>query len=110
MATKHKFNGWADKFLAPRNNGLEESYFSVAGSISGVKLVGVYHSFSEDQGGADLGTELDLLALKKFTKHYSAGLKYASFSADSSSALADTDKVWLWGQAKFWRRRGSMWS
>ena len=101
LGTNHKFNGWADKFLAPRANGLEDTYFSVSGKAAGVKLVGVFHSFSEDEGGADLGTEIDLLAVKKFTKHYSAGLKYASFSADSGSALTDTDKVWLWGQAKF---------
>lgn len=101
LATGHKFNGWADKFLAPRDNGLEDTYFSVSGKVSGVKLAAIYHVFSEDEGGADLGSEINLLAVKKFTKNYSAGLKLASFSADSSSTLTDTDKVWLWGQAKF---------
>lgn len=101
LATKHKFNGWADKFLAPRDNGLEDAYLLVSGKAAGVNLVGAYHVFSEDKGGLDLGNEINLLAVKKITKNYSAGLKFASFSGDSGTAIADTDKVWLWGQVNF---------
>lgn len=101
LATKHKFNGWADKFLSTPNNGLEDTYFSVSGKAAGIKLVGVYHKFSHDEGGADLGTEIDLLAVKKLSKHYTVGAKFASFSGEAAAGQVDTDKFWLWGQAKF---------
>ncbi len=98
LATAHAFNGWADKFLATPANGLVDTYVSVGGKVSGVKLVGVYHDFSSDTGSSDLGTELDLLAAKKFG-NYTALVKYASYSADTHAT--DTDKLWLMGQAKF---------
>jgi hypothetical protein len=100
LATKHAFNGWADIFLnTPDGQGLEDVYVLVSGMVAGINLVGVYHDFSADEGGADFGTELDLLAEKKFGKHYSAGIKYASYDADDFAV--DTDKFWLWGGVTF---------
>jgi len=101
LATKHAFNGWADMFLTTPADGLEDVYVLLSGSVADIKLVGVYHDFSADEGGDDYGTELDLLATKKFGKHYSAGIKYASFDADSDSSYMDTDKFWLWGGVTF---------
>ncbi len=103
LATKHAFNGWGDKFLVTPQKGLVDNYFSVGGKPMGVKLLAVYHTYTTDDGGDDLGTEINLLAAKKFTKNYSAGLKYASYSKDDSATgwASDTDKVWLWGQVKF---------
>ncbi|MBL1260055.1 MAG: hypothetical protein COB33_005935 [Thiotrichaceae bacterium] len=99
LATKHAFNGWADKFLGTPINGLEDTYLSVMGKVAGIKLLGVYHRYSADSSGADYGTEMNLLAAKKFTKHYSVGVKYASYDADTVSV--DTDKLWMWAQASF---------
>lgn len=99
LATKHAFNGWADKFLVTPADGLEDVYFSVGGAVAGVKLMAVYHDFSADAGGADYGSEWDLLAAKKFGKHYALGAKYASYDADSFAT--DTDKFWLWGEVTF---------
>lgn len=100
LATKHAFNGWADVFLnTPDGQGLRDMYVMASGSIAGVKLTAVYHDFQADRGGADFGTELDLLAAKKFGKHYTAGIKYASYEADTFSV--DTDKFWLWGGISF---------
>lgn len=96
LATKHAFNGWADKFLATPANGLQDLMVSVGGMVAGVKLLGVFHDFSADEGSADYGKELDLLAVKKFSKRYTVGAKLASYDADSFSA--DTDKFWLWGE------------
>lgn len=102
LATRHAFNGWADIFLnTPDGQGLEDVYVSLGGMLSGVKLLAVYHDFSADRGGADFGSELDLLATKKFGKQYDAGIKYASFDADSASSYVDTDKFWLWGGMSF---------
>ncbi len=99
LATKHAFNGWADIFLNTPVDGLQDRYLSVGGKFKGFKLLGVYHDFRADKGGADYGSEIDLLAIKKFTKHYSAGIKYARYNADDFSV--DNDKFWLWAELKF---------
>ena len=99
LATKHAFNGWADIFLNTPPDGLQDVYVLVTGKAMGMKLLGVYHDFQSDAGSSDYGTEIDLLAAKKFGKHYSAGAKYASYDADDYAV--DTDKFWLWGQLKF---------
>ncbi|MBI5137932.1 MAG: alginate export family protein [Nitrospirae bacterium] len=98
LATKHAFNGWADKFLATPVNGLADLMLTVSGKVAGVKLVGVYHDFAADSGGTDYGTELDLLAAKKLGPH-TLGVKYASYSADSLAT--DTDKLWLFAETAF---------
>jgi hypothetical protein len=99
LATLHAFNGWADKFLATPANGLVDTYLSVEGKVAGVKLQAVYHDFSADVGSASYGSEVDLLAAKKFGKNYTLLAKYASYSADTLAT--DTDKMWLMGQAQF---------
>ncbi len=98
LATKHAFNGWADKFLATPATGLRDLMLTLSGKLGGTKLVAVYHDFSADEGDAQYGSEIDLLAAKKFGKRYLAGLKYSSYSADSYST--DTNKLWVWGQLK----------
>ena len=101
LATVHKFQGWADQFLGGSlwgeiagGNGIEDLYYSVGGKVAGVKLLAVYHEYEADEGGADLGDELNLLAVKKFGKRYSIGLKYADYSAPSGGT--DVDKLWAW--------------
>ncbi|WP_197466195.1 MULTISPECIES: alginate export family protein [unclassified Oleiphilus] len=105
LATLHKFNGWADQFLGTPDQGLEDLYVSVGTKVSGIKLAAIYHDFSADvsNGGSDdLGTEVDLLAAKKFNDTYSGGLKYAMYSAgDAAFGKVDTDKAWVWVSAKF---------
>ncbi len=100
LATKHAFNGWADKFLVTPQKGLVDNYFSIGGKPMGVKLLAVYHTYTADNGSDDYGKELNLLAAKKLAKNYSVGLKYANFESDTTT-LKDTNKVWLWGQVKF---------
>ena len=99
LATLHKFNGWADKFLGTPANGLEDLYLSVSykvqgdGAMKGLKFDAIYHDFSADFGGGSYGTELDLQISKKFMKHYSFGLKYANYQADGFGS--DTQKYWF---------------
>ncbi|MFQ5488139.1 MAG: alginate export family protein [Gammaproteobacteria bacterium] len=98
LATKHAFNGWADMFLSTPGDGLRDLMLSAGGKMAGIKLLAVYHDFSADQGGDDYGSEIDLLAAKKFAKRYQLGIKYASYRADNWKT--DTDKLWLWGQLR----------
>ena len=99
LATLHKWNGFADKFLGTPGKGLEDIYVTAVTKVKGVKLVATYHDFSSDVDSISYGTELDLVAAYKVNKHYSLLAKYASYSADQYSV--NTDKLWLMVTAKF---------
>ncbi len=101
LATAHAFNGWADTFLNTPGNGLVDTYVSVGGKAGGVKLLGVYHDFEADKGGATYGDEINLLAVKTFGKNYKGLIKYASYSSDDAAVTTSTDKLWLMAQATF---------
>ncbi|MGB2115481.1 MAG: hypothetical protein ACPHV4_01690 [Porticoccaceae bacterium] len=99
LATLHKFQGWADKFLITPVNGVEDTYVKLAGKIGPAKVAVFYHEFSADVDGADLGSEFDLVATYPIKKGLSAQLKYADYNADSPSS--DTEKVWFTINAKY---------
>jgi hypothetical protein len=94
LATLHKFQGWADKFLATPTAGIQDSYLGATANFLGAKFSLYYHDFEAEEGSADYGSEVDASALWKIGKHYSVLLKAAKFDADSSSALTDSTKVW----------------
>jgi hypothetical protein len=109
LATLHIFNGWADQFLATPNNGLRDVYGSLATEIQGVKLLGVYHEFTNDSGSIDYGKELDFQVSKEFFKHYTLLAKYAYFDASSASATAQgqvgtsaANRPFAFDAQKFW--------
>jgi hypothetical protein len=105
LATLHKFNGWSDQFLGTPKEGLIDVYASVGGKLAGGKWALIYHKFDADEASStvdDLGSEINAVYKKSFTKNYSAGIKFASYSAgDLGAGKVDTDKVWLWLNAKF---------
>jgi len=105
LATLHKFNGWADVFLATPDQGLEDIYLSVAGKLAGGKWLASFHTFSSDEslGGADdLGDEINLQYTRKLSDKVSGGIKLANYSAgDAAFGKVDTDKFWLWAGVKF---------
>lgn len=105
LATGHKFNGWSDQFLGTPNEGLGDLYASVGGKLAGGKWSIIYHKFDADESSAtvdDLGSEINAVYTKAFTKNYSAGIKFAAYSAgDAGAGKVDTDKVWIWTTAKF---------
>ncbi|MDX1388614.1 MAG: alginate export family protein [Acidobacteriota bacterium] len=98
LATLHKFNGWADRFLVTPAGGLRDVYIQASGSIEGVKLVAVYHDFRADFGGLKYGSEIDLEAGKWFKKRYLVALKYAKYMGDAEAPgtlVDDTEKFWV---------------
>lgn len=105
LATLHKFNGWSDQFLGTPPQGLTDLYASITGKLGGGKWKVIYHKFETDEPSStvdDLGSEINAVYTKSFTKNYSAGIKLASYSAgDSASGKVDTDKIWVWATVKF---------
>ena len=98
--TNHAFGGWADKFLATPDDGLEDLYVKAVVKAVGMKFVVVGHDYSGENSGDDLGSEINFVAIKPFAKKYKVGFKYANYS-EGDIAIADTTKYWLWGEMKF---------
>ncbi len=95
LATLHKWNGWADKFLATPLNGLEDTWLGLHGKFDGGwKCGAIYHQFSANTGGDDYGDELDLVVTYAADWKQSFGIKTAFYSADTRAT--DTDKIWIW--------------
>ena len=103
LATLHKFNGWADKFLTTPANGLRDSYASVGrtltdlGPFPDLNVAVAYHHFESDRLGLSYGDEWDAQLgfrirrvgiLAKFARYDRSGA--ANFLGD-----ADTTKFWL---------------
>jgi hypothetical protein len=102
LATLHKFNGWSDQFLGTPAQGLVDTNISLAGNVLGGGWKVIYHKFEADDASPtvdDLGSELNLSYVKKYGKHYTAGIKYAAYSA--GDIKVDADKLWVWVNAKF---------
>lgn len=99
LATGHKFQGFADKFLATPGNGLADLYFGVNGQLADIKLSATYHFFDSDAQSIDYGQELDLTAAYALSSNCNVLFKYAMYNADDYAT--DTDKVWLMLTHKF---------
>lgn len=107
LATGHKFNGWADKFLSTPANGLEDAYVkasykfsNVNEYIDGTSITAVYHEFDGNETG-DYGSELDMAVKKSFAlpkgqpfEKLNFVVKYADYNADDTP-YTDTQKIWF---------------
>ncbi|MBS94521.1 MAG: hypothetical protein CL799_08800 [Chromatiales bacterium] len=101
LATLHKFQGWADKFLTTPDAGIEDAYIGATAKFLGGKFSLTYHDFSAETGSADWGDEIDISMLWKIGKQYSVLLKAAEFDADSEGGMTDATKVWVQLQASW---------
>ena len=113
LATLHKFNGWADRFLSTPVNGLEDMYGKVSYKFNNIHpridstaFTGVYHDFESENGSTDYGDEWDLqltrpinLDNQGWSEGASVTLKYADYDADNFST--DTSKWWVVFAVKF---------
>lgn len=100
LATLHAFDGWADQFLTTPDAGLKDLFASVGYKIGRWSIDGVYHDFSAESGGDDLGTEINLSTSRKIRNRYSASLIFAGFKSDNG-AYTDTTKIWLMFTGKY---------
>ncbi|HTU68290.1 MAG TPA: alginate export family protein [Steroidobacteraceae bacterium] len=104
LATLHKFQGWADKFLTTPPNGLEDEYVTAGLNLKKVMsadvvtVVAAYHDYAAERVSADYGDEIDVSVAAKFGK-VTAMLKFADFDAGVLASARDTQKVW--GQVEY---------
>ena len=97
LATLHKFQGWADKFLSTPVGGIRDANVGATAKLFGATFGVYYHDFESDEGSMDYGQEIDVSALWKIGKYYSILLKGASYDAKDFST--DTNKAWIQLQA-----------
>lgn len=102
LATLHKFNGWADKFLTTPTGGLCDASATLGYTAPGLgKAMIVYHDFETDvamAGKSDLGSEWDILYTNAIPgiKGLSALAKAAYYQGgDVAGNNKDVSKVWL---------------
>lgn len=98
LATLHKFQGWADKFLTTPPNGITDLYGSIGYSIpktpvGPVSLLVAYHRYESDRLSLHYGNEWNAQLVVKPFKHVAVTAKYADYDADSFAT--DTRKFWL---------------
>ena len=98
LATLHKFQGWADKFLTTPPNGLRDLYASggygwksVAG-FDAINAAVIYHRFDSDRLNIAYGSEWDAMVSAKRGR-WTATAKLADYRAKSFAS--DTRKIWL---------------
>ncbi|HEY8567856.1 alginate export family protein [Microbulbifer sp.] len=99
LATLHKFQGFADKFLTTPVDGVRDYYAGGSVVVSGIKIAATVHKFYSDRDSLDYGNELDMVATYSITKNIDLLAKYARYAANDYSS--DTDKFWLQFELKF---------
>ncbi|MEM6414372.1 MAG: alginate export family protein [Pseudomonadota bacterium] len=100
LATLHKFQGFADRFLTTPVDGIQDVYGMIAAekqSVGQLKAVGAkvfYHRFDTTTDGQDLGSEVNAIVSAKFNQQLSAEFRGALYRADTFGP-PDVHKVWL---------------
>ncbi len=106
LATGHKFNGWADMFLATPAGGLQDMNARIGYKAKGFgKLLGVYHVFTADEKMGDqddLGSEIDVVYVNKIpgVNNLKGLVKFASYSAGKVATYTN-DKQVAWVQLDY---------
>ncbi|CAN5347247.1 alginate export family protein [soil metagenome] len=103
LATAHRFNGWADKFLTTPGTGLQDVYAGIGyglprlGNLGPLVATFTYHRFYSDRNKIFYGDEYDAQMTLKLNKKLTALIKYADYRRNgiaSYSGDADTQKFW----------------
>lgn len=99
LATLHKFQGWADKFLVTPPNGIRDLYasggysFKKAGPLGPVSILVGWHQYDSDRSSIDYGNEWNAQIGFKPMKKVAMTFKYADF--DAKGFATDTRKFWV---------------
>ena len=98
LATLHKFQGWADKFLTTPANGIEDRYINAGATLKGVSVLDTlsfqasYHKYGAERISRAYGDEFNVQVTAKYQR-FQALVKYAEYSADH--LFTDTAKFWV---------------
>ncbi|WP_439106098.1 alginate export family protein [Congregibacter sp.] len=95
LANGHGVQGWADKFLATPEDGIQDAWISVSGDMGPVALTARYHDFSAESSSVSFGTEIDLQAQWVINEWLTVTAKAAVFETDEPTRYPDTTKAWL---------------
>ena len=93
LATLHKWQGWADKFLTTPTTGIEDTYLGFLTQRSGWRAQATWHDFGAEATGLHYGSEIDLLVAGAVASRLEVLLKFADYRADEE--LTDTRKFWV---------------
>lgn len=93
LATLHRYQGFADLFLATPANGIEDRYLTLSGPAGKLALSLSYHDYAAARGSADYGDEWNALATWPVNPRLSVEAKYAAYASDGFAV--DTDKLWF---------------
>jgi hypothetical protein len=98
LATLHRFQGWADKFLTTPGDGIDDRYvnagvtFKGVGPLATLSALASYHVYEAERTSTDYGTELNAQIEAKW-RRFTGLVKYADYEADE--LLTDTAKLWV---------------
>ena len=98
LASLHKFQGWADKFLATPEDGVEDRYLNAGftlqrwGQLEALSALAGFHWYAAEYSSADYGSEINLQLQAKW-RHFNGIIKYADYHADQ--LFFDTTKFWV---------------
>lgn len=104
LASLHKFQGFADKFLSTPDEGVRDysvfaQYdFGALGPFSNIEGFARHHWFEADTNGRNYGRELNL-SLKAKVRKTSFSLEYANYKAETFSD--DTQALFLTSEISF---------
>jgi hypothetical protein len=104
FSTAHKFNGWADQFLATNGGGVvggvEDTFFEISTKVGKGKFLARAHIFhtTDPVGGfeGEYGRELDLLFVQPLAEDLKALVKVALYDKTHSPAGVTRDEEVTW--------------
>ena len=94
LATLHAFNGWADRFLATPDRGLDDFYAGFTGGQNRFGWNFTWHRFRTETGNTTLGDEFDGSLSMALNEHSSVLLK-AAHVAEDDPGLRGVTKFWF---------------
>jgi hypothetical protein len=106
LATLHRFQGWADKFLTTPVNGMQDKYVNLGylrkgfGLLETLSFSASWHDYASQRLSINYGQELDLQLQGKY-RRFSGTLKYANYNAAATTPLTVRDTNKLWAQLDF---------
>ena len=100
LATLHKFNGWADKFLTTPADGLTDSLCQSRRQRSGDSPCSAFTTTSPPTPVALRGAASSMLSVV-YTAPWKQKFAIEAAFYDADDWATDTDKIWLWTQWGF---------